>query len=309
MRTQTVAAITMVWNHPVYLAKWVDHYGKALGRENLYVISHGPDPRHRAVSEGTNYIEIPRVINANLEVRRMAMLSSFVRALLVPHRVVIMTDVDELIAIDPAEGVGLREYLLARMAPATGPEVLAPLGLHLIPEPPEAGPPPQIDWSQPLLRQMPRVLPRAPYCKPCITRVPLQFAVGGHGLREARSFEIAPKLYGFHIKFADAEAMAGYLSALSAELKQARVEDEARGKVWAVPSDLRRSVEETEARRLRMSQKRDEEGEHRLAEAVAFFNSKIEQRKNANGQPLVQVWPEPDALAPMHLPERLRDLL
>jgi hypothetical protein len=42
-----------------FLQRWVDYYGKHLGRENLYILSHGGDPEHKRIAKGANVIYLP----------------------------------------------------------------------------------------------------------------------------------------------------------------------------------------------------------------------------------------------------------
>jgi hypothetical protein len=310
MRTETVAAITMVWNHPAYLAKWVDHYGGHFGRQNLYIVSHGPDTRHRATAEGCNYIEIPRAIGADLEAARFAMLSGFVRALLVPHRIVVMSDVDELLAIRPDAGKPLAEYLLAQMTPEGAPDVLAPVGLELLPERLEEGQtPPAIDWSRPLLQQMPRVLPRASYCKPCVIGAPVSFSSGGHGLRRAEPFRLDPNLMGFHIKYADHAEMVRHFAALTAELEEARQKNLETGSDWDAAVYEYRSLAATQARLARHSAFRTVPAQTRITDAARLFSRNIVAFPMGDAPPVVRVAPDPEALEPFRIPEQFRDLV
>ena len=42
-----IAALTMVRNDDFYLEKWVDYYGRQLGKENLYIFFDGLDHSRR----------------------------------------------------------------------------------------------------------------------------------------------------------------------------------------------------------------------------------------------------------------------
>jgi hypothetical protein len=52
-------AMTMVGGDHFFLGRWVEYYGRHLGRENLYVLSHGGDPEHKRIAEGCNVIYLP----------------------------------------------------------------------------------------------------------------------------------------------------------------------------------------------------------------------------------------------------------
>ena len=50
-----IAAVTHVRNDDFYLGKWVDHYGRLLGRENLHILLDGADtPMLHAVDAGSS---------------------------------------------------------------------------------------------------------------------------------------------------------------------------------------------------------------------------------------------------------------
>jgi len=40
---KTISALTMVRNDAIFIKKWVDYYGEALGRKNLFIILDGHD--------------------------------------------------------------------------------------------------------------------------------------------------------------------------------------------------------------------------------------------------------------------------
>jgi hypothetical protein len=54
-----MGAMTMVGGDHFFLQRWVDYYGKHLGRENLYILSHGGDPEHKRIAKGANVIYLP----------------------------------------------------------------------------------------------------------------------------------------------------------------------------------------------------------------------------------------------------------
>jgi hypothetical protein len=134
------------------------------------------------------------------------MLSHFASALSEPYRTVVCGDVDELVVPHPRTGATLLERLRAVPRGA----VVAPLGLEIVPPEDEAQRPAAIDWSQPVLRQMPRVVPRAAYSKPCIAAGPVRFGIGGHAVTDRESFALDPELLLFHLKYVDPETWRSY---------------------------------------------------------------------------------------------------
>lgn len=51
----------MVRNDAVFIRKWVDYYGAALGRKNLFIILDGHDQEMPADTEGVNAIFLPKI--------------------------------------------------------------------------------------------------------------------------------------------------------------------------------------------------------------------------------------------------------
>ncbi|WP_170549921.1 glycosyltransferase family 2 protein [Ruegeria atlantica] len=99
-----IAALTMVYRDYEMLARWCDYYGDMLGRENLFIVSHGADPRHREIAQGCNCITVPREPVANFDTWRFEMLHRFVQFLSSSYEWVIRTDSDEFIVADRAYG-------------------------------------------------------------------------------------------------------------------------------------------------------------------------------------------------------------
>ena len=67
MQAHLCAAATMVWQDYTFLEKWIDHYGAAFSKTNLYVILHGLDEHAKDIASGCNVIEVPRYFDANFE--------------------------------------------------------------------------------------------------------------------------------------------------------------------------------------------------------------------------------------------------
>ncbi len=57
-------AMTMVGGDHFFLRRWVEYYGRQLGRENCYVLSHGGDPEHKKIAAGCNVIYCPMIPRA-----------------------------------------------------------------------------------------------------------------------------------------------------------------------------------------------------------------------------------------------------
>lgn len=110
-----ICAITMVRNDDFYLKKWVEYYGNQLGRENLRVYFDGEDQIVPDFCTGV-YTELkPRISGmvVKAEKERLGFLSKKAASLMEKesYDLVIGTDADEFLVVDPNVGVGLKEYL------------------------------------------------------------------------------------------------------------------------------------------------------------------------------------------------------
>jgi hypothetical protein len=195
-----MAAVTMVGSDHFFLKRWVDYYGKHLGREHLYILSHGGDPEHKKIAEGCNIIYLPLdPTRFCFNQRRWQMMSMFTTGFTRYYNWVLTGDVDEIVAVDPAVSDNLVEYLCRFDADART-RVISPLAIEMVHNP--ALETEEITGDRNILdvRKIYRL--NANYNKPCITRNKIVFAPGGHFANEARKF-LDPDLYLFHLRFID----------------------------------------------------------------------------------------------------------
>lgn len=189
-----IAAITMVFNERQFLPIWLNHYGPQLGYENLFVIDDG-------TSDGSTNDD--RIVNPVYKKRapfdedaRALVVSYFHESLLRFYDVVIYTDVDELIAIDPATRLSLSEYLANKDF-----QYKALVGMNVLHR---ASKEEDIDLQIPLFQQRSFIQFDPEYCKPLISRIPMRWRPGFH----AASFpdfdrNLDPNLYLFHLRAMD----------------------------------------------------------------------------------------------------------
>ncbi len=195
MKTKNVAAITMAYGEP-FIAKWVGYYSAQFGPENVYVISHGSSRYHDEVCTDVNHITVPRIMDKNHDRHRARLMSFYANALLETHQCILVSDTDEIVAVDPDLGLPLKDYLLQRDQGAA-----APLGFNVFGKDADA----PLDWEKPVLQQAYYLVFHHGFCKPVIRWEVAEHSGGGHSLRD-RKFEVDPNLYLFHLKFADAAA-------------------------------------------------------------------------------------------------------
>lgn len=219
------AALTMVRDDAFFLKAWLRHYGETLGRENCYVVNHGRGETVAQLAEGCNIIGIPGDPHPNFDMKRWRMLNNIVQGLRCYYNHVIVGDVDELVVVDPASGIGLLDYLRKAKLRRN----LTPLGLEVIH---------RIDIEdQPISdriigpRRHVRLAPH--YSKPCIISTGHKIARGGHFTQSDKLF--APEdLYLFHLKFCDFGAYVDLMdqrNRLTGAL-QGEIKDIAIGRHW-----------------------------------------------------------------------------
>ena len=190
----TAAALTMVRDDPFFLKAWVRHYGETLGRENCYVVNHGRGKDIHRLAEGCNVIGIPGDPHPKFDMKRWRMLNNFVQGLRCYYDHVIVGDVDELVALDPAQGMSLLEFL-ARQPKR---RVLTPVGLEVLHRVDIEPDPIRTAILGP--RRHVRLAPH--YSKPCILSKGVKIARGGHFTEESEL--VTPEgLLLFHLKFCD----------------------------------------------------------------------------------------------------------
>jgi len=222
----TVAVVTMVRDDLFFLSAWLRHYGDLFGRENCYIINHGRGTAVAELAAGCNIIGIPGEAHKNFDMKRWRLLNNMVAGLKAYYKHVIVGDVDELVVIDPAEGMNLLEYL------ENTPEkrVLTPLGLEVIH---------RIDIEPDLVSNAiigPRrhVRIASHYSKPCIVSVGTKIARGGHFTQYDKL--LTPEcLYLFHLKFCDFPSYSEVMdrrNEVTASVNVASYKDASIGKHW-----------------------------------------------------------------------------
>lgn len=112
MQAHLCAAATMVWQDYTFLEKWIDHYGAAFSKTNLYVILHGLDEHAKDIASGCNVIEVPRYFDANFEKNCWRALSGYGTFLLQFYKAVIIGDCDEYVVPTQDLGKDLQSYIL-----------------------------------------------------------------------------------------------------------------------------------------------------------------------------------------------------
>ena len=183
-----VAALTMVYNEPVWARVWVRHYSRQVGAAHCLVLDHGSDD---GSTEGLG-VTVEQVRRTALdEDARAALVSDCVRELLRRYDAVVHTDADELLVADP----GRYADLVAFAADADAVTTAVGLDLqHLMDEEPA------LDAGLPIGAQRSFVRFSAAMCKPALVRRPVRWTPGFHDCDAPRAIGAA---YLLHLRYAD----------------------------------------------------------------------------------------------------------
>lgn len=187
----------MVRNDDFYLRKWTEYYGRELGESNLYVFLDGkdqplPDWCPEAHVEAVEKIGT-QVVSA--EKGRLKFLSEKAAELLKTYDLVIGTDADEFIVVDPKLGQGLSDYLNYNAVDGSMSGLGIDMGQKL-------GEECDITDDRPFLSQRRYGVLSTRYTKPSILAAPYTWGSGFHRIKK-HNFHIAPDLYLFHFGYFD----------------------------------------------------------------------------------------------------------
>lgn len=192
-----ICALTMVRNDDFYLKKWTAYYGRELGEENLYIFLDGKDqpiPDWCPKAHITAYDKIKgQVVEA--EKGRLALLSQKAAELLESYDLVIGTDADEFLIVDPALGISLAEYLSSKDIKIS----LSGLGVDVGQNTKEET---GIIENEHFLRQRHYARLSTRYSKPSVLAAPVVWGSGFHRIK-GHNFHIAKDLYLFHFGYFD----------------------------------------------------------------------------------------------------------
>lgn len=200
MKTQRrIAAVTMVRNGEFFLSRWVRYYGDLLGRENLYIYFDGTDQPVPDFTQGCNTELVPRVAGNVREADkgRIAFISARAAELFTRYDMVLGTDVDEFLIVDPALGISLPEFLSG--LDARGRVSFSGLGCDVVQN---LNCEPALDRSAGLLAQRSYVYLSTRYTKTTVLCRPVPWGSGFHRTKKG-NYHIVRDLYLFHFGCAD----------------------------------------------------------------------------------------------------------
>lgn len=197
-----IAVVTMVRDDDFYLRKWVEYYGKELGRDNLYILFDGEDQTVPDFCEGTHTYIHKRLCNQIVEGERLrlGLLSDKAEELLNSgYDIVIGVDCDEFVVVDPKTGKSLAEFLSEQKIDYT----ISPLGVDIGQHVEKEG---EIDPARKFLEQRKYGYLDTRYTKASIIARPVRWGRGFHRVK-GHNFHICPDLYLFHFGCVDMKRM------------------------------------------------------------------------------------------------------
>ncbi|MDO5664833.1 MAG: glycosyltransferase family 2 protein [Bacteroidia bacterium] len=187
-----ICAITMARNDAFFLRHWIEYYGSQLGKENLYIFLDGTDqpvPENAGAATVTHCERIPgQVVSA--EKRRLAHLSNTAAELLKKYDLVIGTDADEFLVVDPDCNETLQSYLSKLKIETSVSGLGLDVGQNMNKEK-------TIHEEQSFLSQRSYAILSPRYTKPVVLAKPVTWGSGFHRIK-GHNFRIDKNLYLFH---------------------------------------------------------------------------------------------------------------
>ncbi len=192
-------ALTCAYNEDFFLERWVGHYGRQLGYENLYILDHGSTDlsfqRVAGLAPGRiNIIKIPR--SAHDDGKRARFFSAFHAGLLEYYTGGFVVDCDEFLVTDPAKFADLREFATAQHA--AGIRSATAIGVNVVHIPKAE---PAFQPHIPILMQRRHGLFTLSMCKNAFACLKTSYTGGFHGSSNPPHF--VDGFYLFHMKMFD----------------------------------------------------------------------------------------------------------
>ena len=194
-----ICAITMARNDDFFLTRWIAHYGRELGKENLYIFLDGEDQPIPKNAEGVNITHRKRVAEQVVaaDKSRVKFLSQVAEELLQRYDMVIGVDADEFLVVDPKCGKSLTEYLSSIKCNPCVSGLGLDIGQNMNTEA-------QLDEDLPFMQQRSYALLLPRYTKSSVISKPVKWGSGFHRVK-GHKFRIDPNLYLFHFGSVDME--------------------------------------------------------------------------------------------------------
>ena len=197
VKRKRICAVTMVRNDEFFLRRWTAYYGKELGPENLFVFLDGMDQPLPDWCPDVNVVAKERVPGqvAAADRGRIDFISEQAAGLLQSYDMVIGTDVDEFLVVDPALNVTLADFLSSLPEKTSFSGLGIDVGQH-------TGLENELDDSKSFLSQRHHAVLSTRYSKASVITRPVRWGSGFHRIRNG-NFHIVKDLYLFHFGCVD----------------------------------------------------------------------------------------------------------
>lgn len=183
----------MVRNDDFNLRKWVEYYGRELGKENLYIFFDGTDQMIPDFCEGCNAHlrqRNPGMVVKSEKIRLTFLSEKAAELMKEGYDIVIGTDADEYLVVDPAINTGLADYLSSLNIRHSVSGLGIDIGQNLNNEGVISGDIPYFEQ-----RRYGYLCSR--YTKPSVISSPVMWGSGFHRIK-GHNFHIDPNLFLFH---------------------------------------------------------------------------------------------------------------
>jgi hypothetical protein len=160
------AVFTIVKNESFFLPIWLKYYSTYFRADDIYVLDNGTTDGSTTRIQA-QVIQRPSGFDFDVHFLRDTV-QAFQAELLASYQVVVFAEADEII-VPARPGEFARHVDAHPTVSCNGFEVVHNHPLE-----------PSIDWVRPLLRQRAIWVPRPDFCKPLVSRVPLQWEFGFH---------------------------------------------------------------------------------------------------------------------------------
>lgn len=189
----------MVRNEDFFLRKWVEYYGNQFGRENLRIFFDGEDQTVPDFCNGVYFELRPRISGKVVkgDKGRAEFLSRKAASLMKEEQydLVIGTDVDEFLVVDPKTGVSLPQYLSALDIKVSVSGLGVDVGQNLYKET-------AISLHDTFLSQRRYGYLCSRYTKPSVIALPVRWGSGFHRVK-GHGYTIDRNLFLFHFGCVD----------------------------------------------------------------------------------------------------------
>jgi hypothetical protein len=206
VRIKKIAVITMARNDEFFLNRWVQYYGKQFGEENLYIYLDGLDQKVPAFAAKTNIKVLPRtkgkIVAADRD--RIKRINQEAKQILQKYDLIIGTDADEFLVVEPNCGKNLAEYLSSINIKTTVSGLGIDVGQKLNEEQ-------ELNKELPFLLQRSYAYLSSRYTKASVKVKSKNWGAGFHRLTGS-NFTIDKNLYLFHFGSVDAKIIESKIS-------------------------------------------------------------------------------------------------